>query len=438
MSLHRYQARGACLAVMSCREPEVLLSGPAGTGKSRACLEKVHAACLLTPGVRALLVRKTLVSLTSTALVTWREHVAVDSLSAGLCRYYGGSTEEPAQYVFVNGSRVMLGGMDRATKIMSSEYDLIYVQEAIELTEHDWDMLSTRLRNGRLGVQQILADTNPDVPTHWLPARAARGDLRMLESRHADNPILIGEDGIPTPRGQAYLARLDRLTGVRRARLKDGKWVAAEGQIYETWDACVHLVDSFKIPPHWPRYWAVDFGFVHPFVLQCWAVDGDGRAYLYREIYQTRRRVDEHAARILAEVTGEDGVWTEPRPTSVVCDHDAEGRATLEHALGLSTTAADKRVLEGIQAVQRRLAVEDDGRPRLFVLRDARIDQDHDLVEAGKPTSTVEEFPGYVWDLGGGRKAREAPVKEEDDGMDALRYLVMELDEGGRPNLRFI
>jgi hypothetical protein len=43
----------------------------------------------------------------------------------------------------------MIGGMDKPTKIMSSEYDFIYVQEAIELTETDWENLTTRLRNGR-------------------------------------------------------------------------------------------------------------------------------------------------------------------------------------------------------------------------------------------------------------------------------------------------
>jgi phage terminase large subunit len=37
-----YQPRGAARALLLSRAPEVLAAGPAGTGKSRACLEKVH------------------------------------------------------------------------------------------------------------------------------------------------------------------------------------------------------------------------------------------------------------------------------------------------------------------------------------------------------------------------------------------------------------
>ncbi|MFI6388617.1 hypothetical protein [Nonomuraea sp. NPDC050540] len=38
---------------------------------------------LANPGARGLIVRKTLVSLGSTGLVTWREKVAAESIAAG-------------------------------------------------------------------------------------------------------------------------------------------------------------------------------------------------------------------------------------------------------------------------------------------------------------------------------------------------------------------
>src|SRR5690606_17532622 len=101
---HRFAPRGAAKALMSCRDPEVLLSGPAGTGKSRACLEKIHLMALLNPGMRGLIVRKTLASLGSTALATWREHVVPEALQTGEIEFYGGSAEEPPQYRYRNGS----------------------------------------------------------------------------------------------------------------------------------------------------------------------------------------------------------------------------------------------------------------------------------------------------------------------------------------------
>lgn len=413
------------------------MSGPAGTGKSFACMQKLHHMALLNPGMRALIVRKTLASLGSTGLVTWREHVVPEAVAAGLLKFYGGSPQEAAAYRYSNGSTVVVGGLDRPTRIMSSEYDIVFVQEATELTEEDWESITTRLRNGKVSFQQLIADCNPSTPTHWLKVRCDRGVTTMLESRHEDNPRLF-HGGELTEEGASYLSKLDALTGTRHARLRLGKWVSAEGIIYEGYDPAVHLIDRFDIPAEWPRYWAIDFGYTNPFVLQCWAADPDGRLYLYREIYWTGRLVEDHAKTILAAVTDKDGRWTEPRPVSIVCDHDAEGRATLERHLGMPTKAAMKAVTEGIQAVQSRLLTAGDGKPRLFLLRDSVIRRDESLADARRPTSTVEEMLGYVWDLGIGKAPKEAPLKVDDHGMDAMRYLVVDRDMGPRAGLRWL
>lgn len=379
--VHRYDPRGSAIAAFNCRDGEVLVSGPAGTGKSRACLEKLHLLCLKHPNITCLIVRKTLSSLGSTALKTYREIVAVEAIESGLVDYYGGSDEKPPQYRYWNGPNgtvgavIVIGGIDKPSKIMSSEYDVIYIQEAVELTEEDWQALTTRLRNWKLSFQQIIADTNPDKPTHWLMARCNDGSTTLLESRHEDNPELFGADGELTERGADYMGKLDKLTGVRYLRLRKGKWVAAEGVIYEEYDTRVNLIDRFDIPDSWVRWWAVDFGFIHPFVLQRWAEDGDGRLYLYAEQYHTRKLVEDHARDVLSQVCpgadpkaepGTQGTWREPRPRAIICDHQASDRATLERHLGLSTTAANKAVTTGIQAVQSRLRAAGDGKPRLF------------------------------------------------------------------------
>lgn len=440
---HVYSARGAALELFARRDPEVLLSGPAGTGKSRACLEKLHAAALKYPGMRGLIVRKVRDTLGSTGLVTWRDHVAVESLAAGVVDYYGGSAAEPAQYRFRNGSRIVLGGMDKPTKIMSSEYDMVYVQEAVELTTTDWENITTRLRNGRMPYQQLLADCNPDAPTHWLKARADHGATVLLNSRHEDNPILFGEDGQVTDRGAAYLAKLDALTGVRYERLRHGKWAAAEGLIYEDYDPQLHHRPIADPPHEWERYWTVDFGFTNPTVIQWWAVDPDGRAYLYRELYKSRTLVEDHARHALSLVTRSDGTWREPRPRAIICDHDAEDRATLERHLGMGTTPAVKDVSPGIQAVQARLRPQADGRPRIYLNPAAVVERDPELVAAGKPTCTVEEVPGYVWDrpthgVAAERPPKEAPRKADDHGLDALRYLCAYLDLQAKPRVRWL
>jgi phage terminase large subunit len=123
----------------------------------------------------------------------------------------------------------------------------------------------------------------------------------------------------------------------------------------------------------------------------------------------------------------------------VICDHDAEGRATLEKHLGMSTTAATKTVLDGIEAVQARLRLAGDGKPRLFIMRGTVIERDGDLVDAKKPTCTADEIPGYIWQpTPDGKPSKDAPVKQEDDGCDCMRYVVAECDLGARPRVRFM
>jgi hypothetical protein len=459
MTVVRYEPRGAARELFSRRESEVVLDGPAGTGKSLACLFRLHLAALRHPGIRCLIARKTAVSLGSTTLVTFESKVAAEALAHGTVRWFGGSPREAASYRYSNKSRIVVGGLDKPEKVLSSEYDLIFVDEATELTVTDWETLSTRLRNGVLPWQQQLAACNPAMRTHWLNQRANTGTTRRLVSRHKDNPRYVNDDGTPTAEGLDYFAKLDALTGVRRLRLRDGIWASAEGIIYEGWDEAVHLIDPFPIPDSWPRWWSVDFGFTHVLVLQWWAEDPDGRLYLYREIYHSRRLVEDHARDALLAVTepvpdveqlpDEDALkaieqgrrrWTEPEPEAIICDHDAEDRATLERHLGMSTEPAIKTVSDGIQAVQGRMRPAGDGKPRLFIMRGCTLRRDPVQDEAKKPCSTAEEIPGYVWAVkpGAGGELKEAPLKEDDDGCDAMRYVVAERDLGARPRVRFL
>lgn len=470
--VHSYAPRGACQRLFERQDPEILISGPAGTGKSRACLEKLLILCLMNPGLRALICRKTLTSLGSTALVTWRGYVATQALATGDVVYYGGSQAEAAQYRFKNGSTITIGGLDKPTRIMSAEYDIIYVQEATECTLDDIQMLSTRLRNHRISFQQLMMDCNPDSKEHWLYRRSEEGTTVLLESRHEDNPTLFDYDPetneyTVTERGKAYIARLDRLTGVRYLRLRKGLWVTAEGVIYDEWDPTLHLLEwqydettgeRLALPEDWERYWAIDFGYVHPFVLQCWAVDGDGNRYMYREIYMTGRTVAEHAQQIMDivapfkeakhffnpinrrdETPPPKREWIEPHPTAIIADHDAEGRKTFERETGLGTTPAIKAVHDGIDITKTALKPDvKTGEPRLFFMEDALVEVDESLVDALDPWCTQQEWTSYVWKRHASGKFSSEPVKDKDDGMDCVRYINMHLDWRGKARYSII
>lgn len=460
----RFEPRGAAKQLWTTRDSVVIMCGPTGTGKTLAALWKLHFVALQRPKSKGLIVRQTHASLTGTTLVSFDEEVIAEALLNGTVKWFGGSARKPPAYIYSNGSTITIGGLDKPVKWMGGQYDRVVVDEATEISTTALEALITRMRAKANTFKQIILCCNPDHPKHWLYTRAQEGKLPMLHSRHQDNPRYfdrtVEKDGTErfemTAEGRDYIeGKLGLLTGVRRLRYLLGQWASAEGVVFDEFDAAVHLIDDMpKGWESWTRWWTVDFGYGNPFVWQCWAQDGDGRLYLYREIYMSKRLVEDHARQILGIVApggtkNSDGIlragtWIEPKPQAIICDHDAEDRATLERHLGMTTRAAKKapkagqRDLVGLQATQARYKVQPDGKPRIFFLRGCTVELDRELKDAGKPTSTVDELSCYVWPPDVKPEQREHPVKENDHGADATRYLCAELDKGQTKWMRWV
>ena len=391
-------------------------------------LQKAFYTSLIVPGCRSLIVRQTHASLTGSTLVTFEQQVATAALAEGVVRWFGGSPRKPAAYQFANGAEILVGGLDRPEKFLSTEFSRIYIDEATQISLKALETLITRLRGNADTYRQIVLACNPDHPKHWIKQRCDDGTMRMI-----DNPLYVRADGTLTARGVDYMAKLEALTGVRRLRFRDGIWAAAEGLVYEGWSEPMHVVEPFDVPAEWTRWVTVDFGFTNPFVAQLWAEDPDGRLYLVREWVRTRMLVEDHA-----KVIRDRLLKDQPRPRAIVTDHDAEDRATLERGLGMGTQAAHKTVSDGIQAFGARLKEQPDGRPRLFVFRDALLERDSEMDAQSLPIGLAEEVSGYVWAVKPGNQTglKEEPVKANDHSMDAARYMVAARDLGGRPRVR--
>ncbi len=422
-SVHKYIPYGTAKSIFSARDDELLYYGPAGTGKSRACLEKLHLMCLQNPEMKALMVRKTLTSLTSSGVQTYRQHVAKEALASRLVVWFGGSKSEPAAFRYSNGSTISIAGMDNPEKIQSSEYDVIYIQEATDLNEDDWEFCSMRLRNGRVSFQQLIADCNPNTPTHWLNQRRQNGKVKSIRSRFEDNPLYVNQDDMTyTEQGEAYMNRLKaNLTGAKYQRFIMGEWVAAEGLVYSDYDEEIHLRMPLQNPPtDWPLYLSIDFGYTNPFVCQFWLEDPDGRLFLWKEIYQTQLSIEDAIPLIQKEIGNR-------RVEVAVCDHSPGDIVLIKKRLGIRAIEAKKDVSVGLQLVMSRLKIQGDGKPRLYICRDAIVNRDKELSDSKRPTCTQEEIVGYVWD-----EKKDAPVKKGDHGMDAMRYMIAYRDMKNR------
>lgn len=398
---------------------EAVVHGPAETGKTLSALWKLHLCALKYPRASIVICRKLLTSAYSTVLQTFVNKV-LGPRDDWVCEPYGG--EKPEWFNYDNGARIWLAGLDKSSKVLSSEHDIVYVNQAEELSLEDWETLTTRTtgRAGNMPYSQTIGDANPSYPLHWMYHRAS---LRLFYSAHQDNPMLYDPTtGQITEQGTHTMSVLESLTGTRRIRLLEGKPAQAEGVIYEEWNEAVHLIYADRVPTCQRFVAGQDWGFTHPGVLGVWAVDGDGRMYLVAQIYHTKRTIDWWMERAKE-------LHQEYRLETIACDPSEPAYIQAYRQAGLNAIAADNSVLPGIDAVQQRLKKAADGKPRLFVVRDSLRYPDPDLARERRPCQVQDEFPGYVW---ADSKSKEIPVKELDDGMDMVRYSALRLAIPGR------
>lgn len=385
-----YIPRGACRDFIYSHDPEIIIVGPAETGKTLAACWKLHVAASKYPGAQIAIVRKSHKSMIGSVLQTL-EHI----IRGSPVTIYGGTS--PERYIYPNGSQIWAGSMDNPDKVLSSERDIIYVNQAEELKLGDWETLTTRVtgRAGNLPYSQLCGDCNPAGSQHWIRQRAKDGKLKLLFSKHQDNPTLYTDDGKLTERGKRTMFTLQGLTGVRYKRLFLGEWATAEGAVYEMFNRSDHVLvrDPLEF-----IYWglAIDEGYTNPAVILLIGTDSDGRKHIAQEFYERGKLQSDVVAAAQEMANGKNII-------EVSVDASAAGLIADLRNVGFPAVPQKGRVLDGIHIVQEYLKVREDGRPRLTI--------DPSCV------NVINEFESYVWKPG-----KDEPVKDMDHAMDALRY----------------
>lgn len=470
---------GAQQEFMESTARQLLYSGSFGAGKSRAGNEKGYHLNQRYPGNRGLIVRKSLVDVRASTInqslledVIPDSHIVSHNKGDCIIKHRTGvedpSGEEVLSEVHYYG---LQSGENRSSddlprKIGSTEFGWIFVDEGTEITQGDWNQLLGRLRyssheqNGYIfpvPIQQIFTATNPDSPTHWMHDYFGLDGSAPVDRTYWTANLDDNKTNLPTE----YVADLKQsLSGMYYKRYVEGEWVGAEGMVFDEFDPDLHLIHPddlntyFEIDPSapeeyrwvhhgreeydndevshyvsppedWRIYRAIDFGYVNPFVCQFWARSPDDQFIMFRELYKTKTTTKNMIPQI--ESLTPDG----PQLSMTIADHDAENHENMREA-GLGTVNAKKSVEAGIQAVKSRLMRDDRGQPGLLLMQGARSHEaSTDLVLDDKPLKTVEEIYGYEW----ADDDEEEPEKEDDHGMDAMRYLVHTVDGGPQMTL---
>lgn len=405
---------GGNAEAMYCREPEFILEGPAETGKTLSCCWRIHLLALKYPNLNGAIVRKIQSDIYGSVLQTYQRVIEGAPVVT-----YGG--EKPEKFIYPNGATLWVGGMDKPGKVLSSERDFVYVNQAEQLTLDDWESITTRTtgRGAVMPYTMTFGDCNPAGSKHWIRERNKTGNLKLIPTTHQDNPTLYDPStGEITQQGRRTMARLDALSGVRRKRLRHGQWATAEGAIYDTFDAAVHVrVRNHADMKAW--YLAIDEGYTNPAVILLVGEDYDGRTHTFRESYERGKlqsKVVDQALEFRDWVINNTGLSV----TIAAVDAAAAGLIADLLDAGLPAVGAKGRVLDGIQKMQNRLKVQGDGLPR----------------ESVDPSciNTINEYESYVWKkITNTGIVKDEPQKENDHAMDARRYLETVIDFTAEP-----
>jgi hypothetical protein len=261
-----------------------LLGGAAGPGKSHVSRFGAYRLCLTIPGLSVLLIRKTRPELERTHIRKMRQEQ----------RDIGFTWMEQAKECrFTNGSVIECGHMEdeaAVQKYLSSEYDLIIPEEAVQYPPDPLMELMSRARTSNekvkaLGGPWVWLPTNPGGPSHHLLKSLFIDRAPDVESYPA-----MAKTYAPEQWGYLHATLDDNpyidpdyeqlsLSGLRKARyaqLRHGDWDAAEGTFFEDFQKSTH-VRSIAFPtPITGVIEAMDWGYTSPGAWAAYAPVGDG------------------------------------------------------------------------------------------------------------------------------------------------------------------
>ena len=289
----------------------------------------------------------------------------------------------------------LLGANDEkaASKIKGSTLAGAYIDELSEIPESFYKMTLSRLS---VSGAVLLATTNPDSPNNYVFT-----DIIENEdiSRKCWKFLLDDNTFLP----KEYIENIKKeYTGVFFERYILGNWVIAEGLVYPDYD------NTVKTEPRDYTEYAVsmDYGTQNPTVMLLWGRHG-GTWYAVREYEHSGRetniqKTDAEYYAELEKLCADVPVQAGAKIELIIDPSAASFIAVAQQGHRFKVRKADNDVLNGIRNTASGLS------DRRILINDCC-------------TRTIREFGLYSWDS---RAAEDAVIKEDDHGMDAVRYFI--------------
>lgn len=428
---------------MSREEYEVLYGGAAGGGKSDAIIVEALRQ-VDNPNYRALILRKTYPQCRELIIKSLRIYSAVYPDAE-----YNGSEH---YWKFPSGAKIYFGSMPNQLSYLNYQglsYSYIAFDELTHFTLEEYEYMISRNRADGEGLRvYIRATANPGGIGHgWVKERFITasepgvpytvksevtdkdGKKITLERKRIFIPSSVFDNKALLENDPGYLANLAMLPESQKKALLYGDWDSYDGQVFTEFrnnpDGYVsklntHVIEPFKIPRTWRRYRTFDFGYSRPFAVQWWAIDYDGRAYLYRQFYgctdtpnQGLRWEPRQIARKIREIEDEleagntiigiadPSIWDESRGRDGTVIRMFEDE-------GVFFEKGKNDRLSGKMQCHYRFAFDEEGRPMAYIFNNCR--------------AFLRTIPALIYDA---INVEDVNTSCEDHDYDAMRYFFM-------------
>lgn len=376
------------LEFLNSDKKETLFSGGVRSGKSVAlCWALFRQACI--PNNEVILIRKTYKSLKLSTLVT---------LLSGATPIMPKNTyvlnKAEGTIKVNNGGVIYCMGMDEPSRIRSINAGSIFVDEASEFNQEEYDELLRRLSNP-VGSRQIYLATNPGTPSHFLYKRFF---LTNSINRKVITVSSLENTALPQDYIDITLGEMDEQN---KKRFVEGLWINFDGMIFANFDRNKHVVKLNPKEIYEEYFLAVDWGQTHPSAMLLVGKNKD-RLYVLEEFYLKDPSLNTLRDTIQKYYNKYAGITLLYDPSAKILFNELAN-------VGINLKKANNDVNGGINRVRTKLEIRNDS---------------SDIVINTTCTNLCREFESYQY-----KPDSEIVKKTNDDLLDCLRYIVNEVDD---------
>lgn len=376
--------------------PIVVNVGGVRSSKSYSISQCINFDCVEHPGLRVAIGRKIASTLKPTLLKTFID--AATSMQLWDENNFN-KTDRYYEYDFHDGnaikSDIQFFGLDNSQKVMGSEYNIIWIDEATEFTYEDYLKLKTRLSAKKpVGWKQnkIILSLNPSDARGWIRTKLlTQPDVCLIESTYKDNPFLDDD----------YVRGLEAMKEASPQMYKMlvlNQWGISEGRVFDKWE----LYDDSTAPKEYEQVlYGLDFGYNHPTALiECSYKDNE--VYLREVIYKQFLTNPE-----LINLMDKIGVR---KDLTMIADSAEPARIADIFNRGYFRC-------EGIKKIDVVKTIDILKKYKIYIHKDSK--------------NLQSEFDEYEWkkNLAGQYLDKLEPDKQHDDAIAAVRYATQYFDQ---------